>query len=67
MSKGRVLMQETEFEQVVAEAVHRIGQPLVEAFLIEAAGQVGWPIPPERRLRVGALLALMVRAVEDES
>ncbi len=54
----------SEFEQVVAEAVHRIGRPMVETYLIDAADRFGWPIRAEYRLSVGTGLALLVQSVE---
>jgi hypothetical protein len=56
---------EYDFNQLVTEAVIRIGIPKVEAYLMTAAEKVGWPIPPADRYRVGAGLALLVQGIEN--
>jgi hypothetical protein len=38
-------MTDYDFDQMFAEAVHRIGQDSVARYLIAAAKVVGWPIP----------------------
>ncbi len=53
-----------EFDQLVAEAVHRIGQLRVDIYLTNIAERTGWPIPPQDRFMVAAGLALLVQATE---
>jgi hypothetical protein len=48
----------------VREAVHRIGQPLVESYLTNVAKNIGWPIPAEDYVMVGFGLACLVSATE---
>jgi hypothetical protein len=55
---------EYEFDQLAAEAVVRIGRPIVAAYLISASNDVGWPIPASDRVRGGAGLALLVQQQE---
>jgi hypothetical protein len=47
-----------EFEQMLAEAVHRIGMHPVENYLTDAAKRFGWPIPPTAREQVMLGIAL---------
>ena len=49
------------FDELVAEAVHRIGRRTVFAYLEVAARRYGWPIPPNARAAVVIPLALLVR------
>jgi len=53
-----------EFQQLVAEAVHRVGKSAVERYLSAAARDFGWPIPPQHRAHVGAELATWVQLTE---
>jgi hypothetical protein len=53
-----------EFDQVVAEAVHRIGRPRVEAYMMRAADLFGWPIPEEDRPKVGHGIYLLLKSAE---
>lgn len=55
---------EYDFDQLVAEAVHRIGQPAVAEYISAAARDFGWPIPAHHRARVGAELSALVRHIE---
>ena len=55
---------EYEFDQLVAEAVHRVGQPVVAEYLSAAARDFGWPIPPRHRARVSAALSALVLRIE---
>jgi hypothetical protein len=59
-----LIPSECDFNQVVAEAVVRIGQRRVHAYLTKAARKVGWPIPAADRCRVGVGLALLVQGLE---
>ena len=55
-------MTEYEFNQMFAEAKHRIGLDPVFRYLKAAARRVGWPIPPEHRHQIVLGLAILVRA-----
>jgi hypothetical protein len=57
-------LTEYEFDQVVAEAMHRIGRPQVEAYMMRAADLFGWPIPEEDRIAVGHGIYLLLKSVE---
>ena len=51
-----------EFDQMVAEAKHKLGAEPVLGVLEAAAALFGWPIPPGRRDSVLLPLAKMVAA-----
>jgi hypothetical protein len=55
---------EYEFDQLVAEAVHRVGKQPIADFLDATARTVGWPIPPQQRALVGANLSRLVVSIE---
>jgi hypothetical protein len=57
-------MSQYEFDQMLAEAVHRIGINPVENYLTAAARKLGWPIPPAARDQVVLGIALLVWARE---
>jgi hypothetical protein len=44
---------EYEFGQLCAEAVHRLGQPLVESYLTSVAKNIGGPIPQRTTAGLG--------------
>jgi len=51
---------EYEFEQLLAEAVVKLGAERVELLLQPCIADFGWPIPAERRAIVGCYIALCV-------
>jgi len=50
-----------EFDQLVAEAVFRVGDQIVFNYLCAAGRRYGWPIPQHHRRQVIIGLALLVR------
>jgi hypothetical protein len=55
-------MTQHEFDQMPAEAVHRIGMHSVANYPEAAARKLGWPIPSAAREQVVLGIALLVRA-----
>jgi hypothetical protein len=57
-------MTDYEFDQMFAEAVHRIGQGPVVRYLTAVARDLGWPVPRRYRNQVIFGLYLLVKACE---
>jgi hypothetical protein len=62
--KAAKRLTQYEFEQMIAEAVHRVGGGPVEIALSEAGKQFGWPIPAEHQAEVAAGIAIIVQGIE---
>ena len=58
------MLTQYEFDQMMAEAVHRVGVDPVEIALSEAGKQFGWPIPDEHQAEVAAGIAIIVQRSE---
>jgi hypothetical protein len=62
----RQSLSEYEFDQCAAEARVKLGAELTGALLARAGQRFGWPIPPEHRVRVAALLGFALSRRGDE-
>jgi hypothetical protein len=60
------MMTEYDFDQMVAEMMERfkVERPAMEAALKKCADRFGWPIPPESRDTVMAVLVRAFNLVE---
>ena len=58
------VLSEHEFDQAVAEAVAKLGDPAVFVVLECAGHRFGWPIPPRRRVEVALGLAIILQVVD---
>jgi hypothetical protein len=57
-------LSEYEFDQMMAEAVVRVGRDRVHQCLQGLARQHGWPIPPSKRPQVITAVAMLVKKLE---
>jgi hypothetical protein len=57
-------ISEYEFNQMLAETVHRIGIDRVHRCMETLARKYGWPIPSDKRFVVATAVAMLVKGEE---
>ena len=58
-------LSEYDFDQMLAEAVHRIGVDRVFRGVEPLARKYGWPIPADKRPVVATVVAILVKDEEN--
>jgi hypothetical protein len=58
-------LSEYDFDQMMAEAVHKIGADRVYQCVEPLARKYGWPIPVDKRPVVATVVAILVKDEEN--